>query len=301
MFTVNTEREGHTRLNWERSYIVFRKPGPYKPELDYQYVQAKCDGHRVMAIKVPETNSLMVVTTSGHDVGPQLTQCGWYHQLCKRLQDQHWFDGEVYLPGKTAEHLKTAMVEGSNEIEFAAFGYSLAPGTTSLEELQRLCDAHKIKTPTWSRCKAREAEKLLLGKNYDPQATALENVRSLGVEFDGVVFKNGMYSEWGKLKHRKTVDCVVTGLMPGKGKYKGMVGSLACSVHGIEIAKAAMMPDEIRAEITENDIGRVVEVEYERVASQGRLRHPRFLRWRDDKRPDQCTVDQDPDLVRAWT
>ena len=44
------------------------------------------------------------------------------------------------------------------------------------------------------------------------------------------------------------------------------------------------MSDRIRWDIDEDkDIGRIVEVEYQRVTRLGKLRHPRFKRWRDDK------------------
>jgi len=103
------------------------------------------------------------------------------------------------------------------------------------------------------------------------------------------------------MKHRKTIDLVVQGFQPGRGKYAGMVGSLLCGIGEIEIARVGGMNDAARVAITEADLGRVVEVEYERVASQGRLRHPRFLRWRDDKLPEHCKLDQDPKLYEKHT
>jgi ATP-dependent DNA ligase len=128
---------------------------------------------------------------------------------------------------------------------------------------------------------------------------AIDNVRNLGVHFDGVVFKNGMYQEWAKLKHQKTIDLIVTGIKPGKGKYAGMCGSLECAVaEGVEVANVSGMNDTDRQDIGPHDIGRVVEVEYERVGSRGRLQHPRFLWFRPDKKPEQCTADQDPALER---
>lgn len=38
--------------------------------------------------------------------------------------------------------------------------------------------------------------------------------------------------------------------------------------------------------------GAVCEVEYQDVASKGRLQHPRFVRWRDDKLAEECFISQ---------
>jgi ATP-dependent DNA ligase len=98
-----------------------------------------------------------------------------------------------------------------------------------------------------------------------------------------------MYGDWLKVKPKLTLDLVCTGLLPGVGKYWGKVGSIRVATReGIELARVSGMSDEIRDSIRLSDIGRVCEVAYERLGSQGRLRHPRFVMWRDDKTAEQC-------------
>jgi len=301
MYSVITERDGRTMVDFHHKWIRFRKPGQHDGKRQYRFVQVKGDGYRVLVIKVPDANKLEVITTSGHDEAPRLEQCPWYHQLCKRMGDLQWFDGEIFLPGDTAENLKTAIVASDKRIEFQAFGFSQIPWDANLSMLDTICDHHKIKQLPWQLCRTPDYEQSLLATEYERQEQALENVRKLGCHYDGVVFKDGIYDAWAKMKHRKTIDLVVQGFQPGRGKYAGMVGSLLCGIGEIEIARVGGMNDAARVAITEADLGRVVEVEYERVASQGRLRHPRFLRWRDDKLPEHCKLDQDPKLYEKHT
>ena len=76
-----------------------------------------------------------------------------------------------------------------------------------------------------------------------------------------------------------------------------MCGSLQCALaDGRVVANVSGMDDEVRAAISGEDAYRVCEVKYERVGSGGKLQHPRFVAWRDDKLPEQCTADQDPRL-----
>jgi len=44
----------------------------------------------------------------------------------------------------------------------------------------------------------------------------------------------------------------------------------------------------------------VMEVSYQYVGDKGRLRHPNFVRWREDKPAAECTLSQDDDLVYYW-
>lgn len=127
---------------------------------------------------------------------------------------------------------------------------------------------------------------------------------------------------WWKLKREATVDVVVLGDKDAEfgigGKFYGQIGALIVGVvcwdhdsvgthdcweldledgHGPtrfrEIACVSGMDDADRAAMTaerEKLCGRVCEVECQATGGKldGRLRHPRFVRWREDKPAREC-------------
>lgn len=140
----------------------------------------------------------------------------------------------------------------------------------------------------------------------------LQNIWDRGGE--GIILKDpdGLYQpgerprgNWIKVKRQLSDEFVVMGFIPGKGKYKGMVGAIVFGQYDsagklIEVSQCSGFTDKVRQEITKDPDsfkGRVVEVEFQERTSKeaGRrnvesLRHPRWLRWRDDKNAKECTL-----------
>jgi ATP-dependent DNA ligase len=126
-----------------------------------------------------------------------------------------------------------------------------------------------------------------------------------------------------KIKRARTIDCVVMGYRPGTAA--GTIGSLILGLYepegglrpvGHTSAFSAARKRELPAELAPYETGErgsgepsrwtgdrdlewvalrpelVVEVVYDHV-SDGRIRHgTKIVRWRDDKRPTDCTIDQ---------
>lgn len=117
---------------------------------------------------------------------------------------------------------------------------------------------------------------------------------------EGVILKdvNAVYGRgWIKVKKTSTLDVVVTGFEPGRGKYEGQVGSAIVSVYGssgqlLEVGAVSGMTDAVRLHMTTHPgewVGHAIEIVAQEWA-QERLRHPRFSRRRDDVDPSSCTL-----------
>lgn len=197
------------------------------------------------------------------------------------LAIDEFIDGELYIPGATAsEALKLA---NRHNLQFRGF---YLPERTHLFPIDHheLIMAYGLNTPA------------IISREKTPSLEYLENLLN---NFDGskegfILKREIAFPLWFKYKVEETADLVILGYSPGTGKYKGKIGAILCGgiVNGEvkEVAKVSGMVEEIRFGLTDQDIGRIVEVKFQEVASRGRLRHPRFIRFRDDKtRPDKIT------------
>jgi len=135
---------------------------------------------------------------------------------------------------------------------------------------------------------------------------------------EGTVLKNLECSygiQWVKNKRVADFSVIISGYKPGNGKYEGSLGAVAVSVYQVsqtegyaaviagrkpqaelvEVGFASGMTDTERADIWKNReayLGRVIDVSAQEVTPGGRLRHPRWLRFRDDIDPKTLTFEK---------
>lgn len=118
----------------------------------------------------------------------------------------------------------------------------------------------------------------------------LRKSRLHGLKIEGAMVKD--YSQpwigkrthaWMKMKDCKSVDLRVVGIKEGKkgGKWEGKCGSLIVVYKGVKVPVSGMT-DALRKRARKL-VGRMIEVSYQEVTKAGSLRHPRFVRLRDDK------------------
>lgn len=120
---------------------------------------------------------------------------------------------------------------------------------------------------------------------------AYKNFQEQGLE--GAIVKEplGYYSRrrtfaWMKLKAEDSLDLEVIGSFEGTGKYLGMLGGLVVKFGGNIVNVGSGLSDEQRKtfwEDREQLLGRLIEVGFHEVTPDKSLRHPRFVRFRDDK------------------
>lgn len=266
------------------------------------WAHAKLDGHRVTFFK-NEDGSL---TAYGREVRPDLELMHRFPKLAdlalvqrfqKEAPPRSSMDCEMWVPGMPASKVPTALRNDFRGLRVTAFALPWWGGK-DLEDVPVEKIRDDFRGLLWNDDEFAElvlADELLgdeWGEGAEDVLVNAARVRG----FEGWVLKDKNYLGWWKVKAEETVDCVVTGLVPGKGKYEGMCGSLKVSVYRgsemVVVANVSGMDDADRAAITHRDIGRVVEVAYQYVGAKGKLRHPRFVRWRDDKPAKECTWDQ---------
>jgi hypothetical protein len=268
------------------------------------YLHPKYDGHRITVLRQPKSYEypFALYTRSRTDLYTDLTDKAEREDIWPwlipffNMPEKSSIDGELYVPGKPASYVKTAIKECDPTLKFVAFAVPW------WKHIRRYVDPLE-----WAMDVCTQ-----IGVEFIPflkQEAASVNVEKLlettPREQEGWVLKTYHYSQWYKVKKRHTVDLVVTGIEPGKGKYEGQAGALICSCWNvnryIEICKCSGMTDEQRRNINGNCVGKVCEVAYQEVGALGRLRHPSFIRWREDKEVIECTIAQDSDLLNYWS
>lgn len=265
--------------------------------IQWKYAHIKRDGH-FLKVQKGVNDRLYCWTSNPNDITESLRFCEWFHHA-EALPAGVSFLGELWVPGKRSEYIKTAIKEEDKRLQFDVF---------AIDSWRFHSDTHdKLQ---WFPLEATQALANDSGFCFIPFFTdfnieQLERTRKHNEQaIEGWVLKNGNLQDWVKLKPRKTVDLIVTGFIPGTGKYNNMLGSLICETsEGYEVANVSGMTDLQRRWMTANTdvlLRKVIEVEYQNVGANGRLRHPAFVRTREDKEPNQCSVLQDDDLRDYW-
>jgi ATP-dependent DNA ligase len=240
---------------------------------------------------------------------------GWaYEPKYDGFRALAFVDGdEVYLQSRGKKPLRRYFPE----LAFPAGRYVLDGDETLLElpladrrtELQKLVsDPVRLAPSTASRAEA------------EPWLHSAEGVIAKRLD---APYRPGKRDGMVKVKRVRTMDCVVVGWRPGK--EEGTVGSLILGLYdeagelhvightsGLKAAQKHQLVDELgpyeTGERGAGDPSRwaterelewivlrpelVVEVSYDH-ASGGRIRHgTKLLRWREDKPPKACTLDQ---------
>jgi hypothetical protein len=257
-----------------------------------RYAHVKLDGYFTKVIK--NDRAVTVLSSNGNPIQNKLLWLPVMKQW-NALPPGTTLYGELWVTGQTASAVTTAMVERNPDLRWTGFASDQRPDEL-LENVEERFDSFGL---PFSMYRVLESIDDVLSVHRE---VCFQNLPPFA---EGYVLKDGNQLGWIKLKPKKTIDLVVTGWLPGEGKYEDQVGALVCStIEGFEVCSCSGMTDGERAAMTEAKdrlVGQLVEIQYQNVGAKGRLRHPQFLRWRtEDKAPERCGVDQDSDLKAYW-
>lgn len=170
-------------------------------------------------------------------------------------------------------------------------------------------------TEAWSTRTRREmllgllaqlAEEEILGGLYAVPRYPIAEAPQLWAyneEFEGLVFKTARApwgAPFGRMKRAVEMDYICVGFeesRQGRFLHNGVASVLgglipAGSEEPVQVCRVSGLTDEQRREFYRNPnayMWRVFTARGKRVTAKGALRHPDFVRWRDDKPAQECT------------
>lgn len=237
--------------------------------------------------------------------------------LRTRYQDKDFFtrNGHKILGlDHLKEQIDPAIPKLDGELQLPGIDFDSSSGKIRSHASEEEVKLHIIDLPVFGIPKLeRYQQSLYYGDMCGPQVTVLKNIlirnevmcdrnfdKALAGGYEGLVLvkPNSFYEEkrskfWRKRKDSDTHDLPIVSFEPGKeGKqYEYTLGAMIVELPSGVLVRVGQghkgsLPNSKRDEIWANRdrwIGRTIEVLFHQPTAKGSLRHPRYVRTRDDK------------------
>lgn len=237
----------------------------YNRQKPYQHVHLKRDGYCILAVKDGKGEMHCYTRTPRRVWSMQ----DWFLDLQQKLKPGELVLGELFVDGGTSHDVASVICkEPTKKGIFEAF-YS--PNVHSFEEFYAS-----------------------LGERDIPTIKMTAKSDKIPPGYEGFVLKQSYHPNtpfgWMKWKPVQTIDLRVTGFeFSTEGRHfrnRSIKNVLAQTDDGGIKVRIGTMDDGVREHMTlyrDFWIGKIIEVRYQFVTSKGSLRHPRYVRMRDDK------------------
>jgi len=252
----------------------------------FRFIQEKKDGY---GISIDEKG----VWTRKKDVNVRDKLPHHLKRVLRHLMPGSDVLAELHADGVQATSIPTLLNDGSPRLKITAFAdLSLKewPYNLVLNQLER---QGFLIPQTSVVCNPDE---LMIYDEADCDSLIAEAVER---KIEGWILKEAHLRGWYKLKPVKTVDAVVTGVTVSDSiTHYGGMKAIQVSLFFPELVEIASVGSGFTADYRhtvdqDSLIGRVAEIKYDSIAANGKLKFPRFVRWRDnEKAANECTGDQ---------
>jgi len=258
------------------------------------FYQEKLDGYSVkLSMSGGKVSVLQRGGTEIHDK-LKFMEC---MQAVYNIPDGTVLFGELHVPGIQATSIPTLINSRDERLQLTVFAAGQiglwSPFNCEWESVETKLNCYGFRTPITVKHSSVNDPRPFL----DVQVL-LRQARERKLE--GYVLKANCLDGWYKLKPIRTVDAFVIRSEESQapttfGGLKSVdIGVYDKNGHEIEIATVGTGFDmDFRLSVDQRTLrGRVCEVSYDSLAGKGRLKFPRFIRWREDKKPKECRFDQ---------
>ena len=269
-------------------YNIYHRPKTYEydpeePKL-VRWGERKHNGHRLTLIKDPD-GKISAFSSKHTNIWSELPE--HIRNLFATMANGTVLDGELISPNDQESEVHHLRSIRSPQLGFCVFAAPYLNG-------EKYFGLRRLKTEILF--KQLQEYGFQTSETLDIRACDLAVAEKEG--FEGYVLKANHYFGWYKYKVQKTCDVVVQTAITGmEGKFANRWGTLICAVYRngelYQIANVSKGKDALWRDLPLGSLAhRVCEIAHSGMQSQGKLRFSRFIRWRDDKLPEECTYEQ---------